>query len=376
MTLCARWRCWPASTLAFALAALPAAAQSTLQALQEELKQAEQQHNDVTAQNLGTFFSQVDSAMTSPEAAIALYQNAGGTMPDPAPVSTEHESETVTEKDARMAQDRATAKMLGTALELHCGILHYAALFVTKPDQKGLAEEWGGWLKNAAAVYPELAVPASPPATSSAPGGASQAGDASHHHHHDSGAKPFSPADIKSKTMKDSIIGKSLGFNSWGDKEQGGWAVKDIPRFYKAQVLDPLRATPNEATLAAWDAYIAMMNADEPDSDKWTQATYPGLFFERSCDAYTAAPDVEKLEGLVKFITANNTNPQFATWDERVSGLLKDFAAKRGTPLTPAGDASAPPPAVQPPANPNEQVTTEKQGDATIITTHHLTNAP
>jgi hypothetical protein len=86
---------------------------------------------------------------------------------------------------------------------------------------------------------------------------------------------------------------------------------------------------------------------------------------------------MEKLEDMVKFITANNTNPQFADWDTRVQGMLKDYAAKRGAPLTQSGTATpAPAPAPAPPANPKETVTTETQGDATIITTHHLTNAP
>jgi hypothetical protein len=68
--------------------------------------------------------------------------------------------------------------------------------------------------------------------------------------------------EMYGKAMRDSVISKFLGFNVWADKEQGGWSVQDLPKLYRANVLDPLRATPTADTLAAWDAYIAMANAD------------------------------------------------------------------------------------------------------------------
>src|SRR5476651_437590 len=68
-----------------------AVAQSSLDALQQELKEAQQQHQDVTSQVLTNFFTQVDAAMGSPDAAVALYQQAGGVMPDPSPVVTDNE---------------------------------------------------------------------------------------------------------------------------------------------------------------------------------------------------------------------------------------------------------------------------------------------
>ena len=79
-------------------------------------------------------------------------------MPDPSPVVTQHEDETPTEKDARIAKDQNNAAKLGVALQLHCGLMHYAALFVAKPDQKGLQEDFVGWLQKAAQLYPQLAV--------------------------------------------------------------------------------------------------------------------------------------------------------------------------------------------------------------------------
>ena len=60
-------------------------AQSTLDALAEELKEVKQQHDDVTAQNLSTFFAQIDKAMASPDAAVELWQQAGGRCPSPCP---------------------------------------------------------------------------------------------------------------------------------------------------------------------------------------------------------------------------------------------------------------------------------------------------
>ena len=167
--------------------------------------------------------------------------------------------------------------------------------------------------------------------------------------------------------MHDSVISKYLGFKAWGDKEQGTWAVSDLPKLYRTNVLEPLRATPTADTLAAWDAYIAMANADEPDNDKWNQVVYPPLQFDRACDDYSVTPGTEKLENLVNLIKANPTFPKVDDWISRVHQLMDDYRARRG------GGA----PVVQNPAttsgvtsNPNVIVTTVQQGDETIITTH------
>lgn len=342
-----------------------ACAQNSLQALQEELKEAKDAHQQITAQALANFFGQVDPAMTSPDAAVALYQQAGGVLPDPAPVITENENETATEKQNRLALDQANLTRMAAVLQLQCGMLHYAALFVTKPDQEGLKDQWVAWLKSAAQAYPQAV---NVPVTNPPPAN----GDPESHHHKnkDAGIKPpapFNPSDLKGKAMKDTIISKFLAFNAWGDKEQGGWAVKDLPKLYRSAVLEPLRATPNAATLVAWDTYIAMANADEPDNDKWAQVIFPPLKFDRACDDYSATPSTEKLEGLVNLIKANPTNPHADEWISRVSGLMDDYKAKHG-------GAPAPPPATatttMTPSDPDVSVTTEQQGDATIITTH------
>jgi hypothetical protein len=172
--------------------------------------------------------------------------------------------------------------------------------------------------------------------------------------------------------MHDSIISRFLGFKSWGDKEQGGWAVRDIPQLFKEKILDPSRTAPTQATLDAWDIYIAMANADEPDNDKWTSTVYPPLQFERAFDDYAIAPGTEKLETLVQIIHANPTHPQADDWIKRTKQLLADYGAKHGAPSPSTATESnpAPPPAV---TNSNVIITATKDGDATIITTH--TNA-
>jgi hypothetical protein len=347
-----------------------ACAQDSLQALKEELKEAKDAHDQMTTQALSNFFGQVDPAMGSPDAAVALYQQAGGTMPEPTPVITQNENETATEKANRLALDQATTARVGAILQLQCGMLHYAALFVTKPDQPGLKDQWVAWLKSAAPAYPQaVGVPPAP----AAPGN----GDSDGHHHKKDGPggnkppAPFNPSDLKGKAMKDTVISKFLAFNAWGDKEQGGWAVKDLPKLYRANVLEPLRATPTAATLTAWDTYIAMANADEPDNDKWAQVDFPPLQFDRACDDYAAAPGTEKLEGLVNLIKANPTNTHADEWITRVSGLMDDYKAKHGgAPAPPPTTSTAP---MTAPSAPGVTVTTVQQGDATIITTHSNT---
>jgi hypothetical protein len=342
--------------------------QSTLQTLQDELNAAKQAHQDVTAQTLANFFGQIDPAMASPDAAVALFEQAGGALPDPSPVITQNENETETEKETRLALDQANLHRIGTALQLQCGMMHFAALFVVKPDQAGLQDQWVGWLQSAAKTYPQLAVP----------DGAAQPPPEKKKKHKDDDVPPapkpppppFNPSSVMYKAMKDTEITKFLAFTAWGDKEQGGWSVKDLPRLFRASVLEPLRAKPTDATLAAWDAYIGMANADEKDNDRWNQVVLPPLRFDRSCDAYAVEPSTEKLEGLVNLIKASPTNPHADEWIARVSQLMDAYRAGHGGTPTNAPSPTSTPIAAPSPANPNVTVTTVQQGDATIITTH------
>jgi hypothetical protein len=354
----------------FILQASSLFAQDSLRIIEEELKDAKDTHDQATTQALTNFFGQLDAAMASPDAAVALYQQAGGTMPDPTPVTSQHEDETPTEKDKRVAQDQANATKLGVALELHCGLMHYAALFIVKPDQKGLQDDWVAWLQRAAPLYPQLAVPmgSDDSAPASAPHKRKRDGDSGGGGGNGTPPpKPYNPTDVKTKTLKDSVISKFLDFKNWDDKDQGKWTVSNLPALYRTNVLEPLRANPTDATLAAWDTYIAMANADEPDNDKWNSVDYPPLQFDRACDAYTVSPDTEKLEGLVNLIKANPTYPQVDEWISRVHGFMEGYKAKH----EPQPVVQATPSAT--PTDPNVTVTTVKQGDMTIVTTR--TNA-
>ena len=172
---------------------------------------------------------------------------------------------------------------------------------------------------------------------------------------------------MKTKALHDSIISKFLAFNLWADKEQGGWSVREIPKLYRANVLEPLRATPTADTLAAWDVFIAMANADEPDNDKWNQVVYPPLLFDRSCDDYAVTPSTDKLETLVNLIKANPTYPKVDDWITHVHQLMDDYRARHGGGAPVAQNPATP---TASPTNPNVSVTTVQQGDETIITTH------
>ena len=347
-----------------------ASAQSSIDVLYQELNTAKQQHQDVSAQTSTNFFNQVDAAMGSPDAAASLYQQAGGPMPEPSPVVTQHESETVSEREARLALDQAAVSKLGVLLQLHCGLMHYAALFTLDPKKAGLQDEWVAWLEKAAQLYPQLANlpdPAPP--------------DQAHKHRKDqdasgaAGGPPPPPPpqlnlpELKAKTMKDSIISKYLNFTGWGDGGQGGWSVKDLPGFYRTNVLEPLRAKPTAETLAAWDAYIAMANADEKDNDKWNQLENPPLQFDRACDDYAVTPSTEKLEALIKMASASPNFPGVKEWFDRIKTMLDDYKSKHGGASTPAPNTTA-----APTGDPNTSVTQQQQGDMTIITTH--TNSP
>jgi len=368
------WGVAAAVALVFAAVGF-ARAQSTLDALEEELKEAKQQHDEVTAQNLTNFFSQVDQAMQSPEAAVTLWKGAGGAMPAATGTTTQYATETASEREAREGKDKANVDALAGLLEVHCGLLHYGGLYVTSPDQKGLNDEFNGWLQKVAQVYPQLVPP-----VSEDNGGAQGGGE--HHHHHDNAGggggaaspPPFNFGELKGKTLQGSPITKFLGFTlAFKDKPQGGWSVKQIPALFKSNILDPSRTAPSETTLANWDLYIAMMQADETDPDKWTTTDYPPFQFERAADDYAISPNTDKIETLVQIIHANPTHPNAADWLTRTKTLLDAYRAAHG-----GGGAapsvvrnSAPPAAVT-----NSNVTVEQQGDAQIIITHSTNGTP
>jgi len=359
-----------------------ALAQDSIKALEEELNEAKQVHQDTTTQVMANFLSQTDAAMRSPDAALALYQQAGGTMPAPSPVVTEHAEETPSERDARLAKDAARVARLGPLLQLHCGLMHYAGLFVVNPNQNGLQTEWAAWLQSMAPIYAQLRIaPETNPAPATQPEPRKKKRDTKET---DTVTPTPAPAprtppvgldDLKTKAMHDSIISKFLGFNSWGDKEQGGWAVKDLPKLYLTNVLTPLRTPPTQATLDAWDAYIAMMNVDTMDNNSWNQLVYPPLQFDRACDDYTIAPDTEKLEGLVNLVKANPTCPAADEWITRLKKMMADYSAHHGGQSAGAQNLA---PVSTPPAsagNPSGE-TAVQQGDMTVITRHNTNSAP
>jgi hypothetical protein len=331
--------------------------------LEQELREAKQQHQDVTAQTLANFFTQVDAAMASSDAALALYQQAGGAPPDPVPVATLYASETASEKKARQALDAANLATMANALELQCGLMHYAALFVVSPEQKGLQAEWVAWLNRAAQIYPQLAVPTPVPAPIADPGKPVSGVAALVR------PPPFDPSGLEGIAVSDSVIGKYLGFKTWDDKDPGRWSVHDLPGLFRTNVLDPLRVSPTAATLDAWDVYIAMLSSDEKDSAKWNDEIYPPLQFERLADGYAVAPSTEKLEGLVNLIKAHPTDPKADDWISRVHQLMEAYRARHATGEKTA-ENSTPPTSVVTTANPNVTVTTTTQGDMTIVTTH------
>ncbi len=328
----------------FFLQGISAYAQDTVEALEKDLQDIKQSHQEATSQAVANFFTQVTTASQNPDAALALYQQSGGAMPPPTPVNSQHAHETPTEKEARDAQDAAMQVNLAYVAQLHCGLLHYAALFVTSPGQKGLHDEWIAWLKNTPQIFLQI-----------------KEDDL------------LQTRELKRKAMRDSVISAALGFNSWGDKEQGNWSVKGIPDLYRSEVLEPLRATPNADTLAAWDVYISLKNATEPDQGKWNNVEYPSLMFDRGCDDYAITASMDKLQVLHDLIKANPNHPKFDDMIARLHTLVQDYRTRHPGAVTPqAADATVS--GTTTTTDPNVKVTTTTDGDMTIITTK--TNVP
>lgn len=361
----------------FILQGLPAQAETSLDVLEQDLTQVRQEHSEASAQIIAAFFNSLQTAAGSPDAALDLYQNAGGKMPWSTPVQSLYENETPDEKKIRLAKDNARTSNLAEVAQVHCGLMRFAARFVLKPDTKGLQDDWVAWLKNAAQRYPDLKTMANAPdadAPAAAPPPANEQNKSSHRN------QPRIPEEgphvaqaLMRSSMKDSIIGKYLGFHGWGDAQQGQWKIEDLTKLYRSAVLDPLRTAHNTELLTAWDVYIAMRQVDEADPDKWVHIEYPSLAFEKGCDDFALSPSTEKLEILVNLLKANPDHPQIEDMTTRTHQMLQDYRARKN------GGA---PPAVAPAAattttssnGATVTVTTTTSGDATIVTT--TTNAP
>jgi hypothetical protein len=321
-------------------------ADTALDELSKELQDVKDTTQTLSDQSLSDFLSQTLSASQDSNVAFQLYQTAGGSVPDGTPVLSQHAHETTREREAREAQDSVLMGPIALVAQLHCGMLHFAVLYATDPNQKGLHDDWVAWLKSMPQIFTQIK---------------------------DDDLKQAGKR-LKQMTMKESVIGSYFNFFGWGDKEQAGWSVNDLPRLYRTEVLEPLRATPNADTMAAWDTYISMRNSSEPDSKKWNVVIYPGLMFDRGVDDYTVEPSMEKLQVLVELIKANPACPTVKDMIAKTKDLVGDFRKRHpktdGSPDTTTAVANSSTP---PAADPNVKVTTTTQGDVTIITTQ--TNA-
>ena len=318
---------------------VPLMAQSSLDVLEQDLNQVKQEHQQAASQVLTGFISQLDAADQSPDAAVGLYQQAGGSMPTLTPVRSANAYETPDEKAARLEQDQTNLSNLGYVLQMHCGLMRFAGLFIVHPEQKGLHDDWIAWLKNAAQIYPMLK-----PAEDTKAGPNPQRGLGMRGARSGAGRAAGGGTNYRDVPVRDSVISTYLGFHGWGDKEQGQWKIVDLPKLYRTNILDPLRLTPSADTLAAWDVYIAMKNVDQVDRDKWEEVDYPALEFERGSDDFAMAHNTEKIATLVALLKANSTHPQVDDWIARVHQMVQDLRAQKAAAQTPSNNSIPVPP--------------------------------
>jgi hypothetical protein len=285
-------------------------AQTSLDVIIQDLKEVKQQHDQAASQAMTTFLTSLDAASQSGSMALDLYKRAGGNLPDLTPVRKHYEYETVSEKEARDAIDAQNYAAAAIVVQVHCGLMRYAALLTLKPPPPGIQDQWLVWLKTIAQVYPQLA-----------------------------GSRA-----LKDVPMRDSVISNYLQFHGWGNSEQGGWAVHDIPRLYRDLVLEPLRHPPGPGTLDAWDTYTAMLQGDEPDHDRWAQVDEPPIDFDRGADDFAIEPTMDKLAALDAIVKANPTSDHLNDWIARMEAMI-DVYQKAGAnhSQTPAATPTAAP---------------------------------
>ncbi len=274
------------------LAGTQALAQSTsIQVLEQDLQQAKTQHDAASSQQMVDFVNALDAASQNPNTALDLYQKAGGELPDPTPINKHYAYETPSEKAQREALDQQNLTTFATVAQVHCGLMKNAALLASKPLDPKVNADWIEWLKNAATLYPQLA-----------------------------GRLP-----LKNATMKDSVIARYFGFHGWGASEQGTWSIQQLPALYRQFVLDPLRNPPGPGTLDAWNTYITMVRADDPDPNHFAQTTEPALDFDRAADDFAIRPTMDKLQLVDQIIKANPMNDHMDNWITRAQQMIARY---------------------------------------------------
>jgi hypothetical protein len=288
---------------------LPLAAQTSFDVLEQDLKEAKQKHDDAASELFKTFLSTIDTASQSSAQALELYKSAGGSLPDAAPVRTRYEYETPSEKAIRDAQDQANFSSVAVVIQVHCGLMHYAALLTINPKAPGLHDDWLNWLKTTGQIYPQLA----------------------------------GKRALKDVAVRDSVISNYLGFHGWDDSDAGKWCLSDLPRLYRELILEPSRKQPTPATLDLWDTYTAMRAADQPDREKWAQEDEPVLDFDRGADDFAIAPAMEKLSTLIAIIKANPTHSHLDEWITRMRAMIQTYRNGKSAPA-PAATPSTPTP--------------------------------
>jgi hypothetical protein len=288
---------------------LAARAQTTFDALEQDLKEAKQKHDEASTELIKTFFATLDTASQSAPQALDLYKNAGGSLPDAAPVRTRYEYETPSEKAIREAQDAANFSSVAVVIQVHCGLMRYAALMTVNPKAPGLHDDWINWLKTTGQIYPQLA-----------------------------GRRA-----LKDVAMRDSVISNYLGFHGWGDGDPGKWRLSDLPQLYRQLILEPARTPPTPTTLDCWDTYTAMCSADEPDREKWAKEDEPVLDFDRGSDDFAMDPSMEKLTTLMAIIKDNPTHSQLDNWIARMRVMIQTY--RNGKPAHSPADGGTPTPA-------------------------------
>lgn len=388
-------------------------AETSLDVLEQDLNQVQKDRETASSEAFKGILDQLNTAAASPDAALALYQQAGGLMPvaRPAPRNP-NQTETADQKAAREQENEDAQARLAATLQAHCQVMRFAVIFSSTPDQKGLQDDWLTWLKSVGPVYPQLHgtgnmrgrrdpnqtttdaaatdTDATPDATTSDSATPTTRDNSDENRRRrfqqeqgGQGEEQLEPiGNWKTMTMGESQIGKYLGYHGWEGKDQAEWAVSSIPELYLAQVLKPLQATPSADTLTAWDVYIAMENADQPDTNEWNQVEYPSLAFDRGCDDYKIKPSMDKLQTLIAIIKAVPTHPKLEEMISRLHTYVEDFRTHHanggdgtgGQPAAVATTSDGEPSTDGGSTTPKVTVETTQEGDMTVITTR--TNAP
>lgn len=304
-----------------------AAAQTTLDALEQSLRDLGKQHEQGEQALRDDFVRALDAALASPEAALGAWTEAGGRVPEPPRPDAgnedwirrvieacEAQGVAAPELSGALAGDAQARKRLFKRAEnyqeilrdysrgrssqaawRHCQLLKFATDFSAKKTDPAKEPRWAAWLADNVPGFEQL-----------------------------------SGHPISGVTVGTSPLVRRYGQEQLLARNYKEWSVQAMPELFRTWILDPARAARARDIGKTWDAFIMLNQAESGNPDKWENERLPWLLFQKQADEYRSAPDVMPLTRMVEIMKQHPAHPRFKEMQAITRELLADLKRRKG----------------------------------------------